>query len=167
MSDKNIEVLQTHLDHWKRLLAEGICEKTEGEESIEAFQAAIEALKESCEAVSREEVLDYIRDNYRRWFINDDTFMQCVNGIKNIVPVTPKQRWIPCSERLPKLEQKVLVHVINVDNVEYDVACLKDTKHAAYDEDYHWEGKFAYGLKSVIEWKLIESEERNEQTGIC
>lgn len=146
MSDKNIEVLQTHLDHWKRLLAEGICDKTEGEETIEAFQAAIAALKESCEAVSREAVLqgmydlcntgetlkenpwrdnphidaiidmienlppvtpkptecedavsretvlDYIRDNYRRWFINDDAFMQCVNGIKNIVPVTPKQR---------------------------------------------------------------------------
>lgn len=45
-----------------------------------------------CDAVSREAVLNYIRDNYRRWFINDDAFMQCVNGIKNIVPVTPKQK---------------------------------------------------------------------------
>ena len=45
MSDKNIEVLQTHLDHWKRLLAEGICDKTEGEETVEAFQAAIKALE--------------------------------------------------------------------------------------------------------------------------
>lgn len=45
---------------------------------------------EPCEdAVSREAVLDYIRDNYRRWFINDDAFMQCVNGIKDFISVTP------------------------------------------------------------------------------
>lgn len=42
------------------------------------------------DCISRQAVLDCIRDNYRRWFINDDAFMQCVNEIKNIVPVTPK-----------------------------------------------------------------------------
>lgn len=47
---------------------------------------------EPCDAVSREAVLNYIRDNYRRWFINDDAFMQCVNGIKDFISVTPKQR---------------------------------------------------------------------------
>lgn len=36
------------------------------------------------DCVSRETVIDYIRDNYRRWFINDDAFMQCVNGIKDM-----------------------------------------------------------------------------------
>lgn len=53
--------------------------------------------QESCEnCINRQAVLNYIRDNYRRWFINDDDFMQFVNGIKDIVPVTsqPKtERW--------------------------------------------------------------------------
>lgn len=54
---------------------------------------------EPCEdAVSREAVLDYIRDNYRRWFINDDAFMQCVNGIKDFISVTPKQKVVRCKD---------------------------------------------------------------------
>ena len=84
MSDKNIEVLQTHLDHWKRLLAEG-------EETIEAFQAAIEALKEPCEdAVSRQAVLDAITANC----IWENEYNLTSSRIKNVVeklpPVTPK-----------------------------------------------------------------------------
>ena len=54
--------------------------------------------QEPCEdAISRQAVFDYIRDNYRRWFINDDAFMQCVNGIKDIISVTPQPKtghWI-------------------------------------------------------------------------
>ena len=38
-----VKVMQEHLDHWKRLLAEHICEKQEGEETIEAFDMAIKA----------------------------------------------------------------------------------------------------------------------------
>lgn len=65
----------------------------------EALDIAIKALEqEPCDdAISRQAVLNYIRDNYRRWFINDDAFMQCVNGIKDIVPVTPQPKiglWI-------------------------------------------------------------------------
>lgn len=69
-------------------------------------------------------------------------------------------RWTPVdSGKLPKFGEKVLVHITKIDGIEYDVACLKDTKHAAYDGDYYWEGKFAYGLKNVIEWKPIEGSE--------
>lgn len=49
-----------------------------------------EVLREDC--ISRQAVLDCVRDNYRRWFINDDAFMYCVNEIKNIVPVTPQPK---------------------------------------------------------------------------
>ena len=41
-----VKVIQEHLDHWKRLLAEHICEKQEGEETIEAFDMAINVLKQ-------------------------------------------------------------------------------------------------------------------------
>lgn len=39
---KNIKVLNKHLVHWERLLLEGICDKTEGEDIIEALKTAIE-----------------------------------------------------------------------------------------------------------------------------
>lgn len=54
------------------------------------------------DCISRQAVLDCIRDNYRRWFISDDAFMQCVNEIKNIAPVTPQPKtrhWINVEDR--------------------------------------------------------------------
>lgn len=60
------------------------------------------AQPEPCEdAVSREEVL-----NCLEWQYPDKTPR---TKIMELPPVTPKQRWIPCSERLPEVKQKVLV----------------------------------------------------------
>ena len=40
-----IATLTEHLDHWKRLLSEGICTKDEGEKTINALTFAIESIK--------------------------------------------------------------------------------------------------------------------------
>jgi hypothetical protein len=40
-----IETLTEHLDHWKRLLSEGVCTKDEGEKTINALEFAIESIK--------------------------------------------------------------------------------------------------------------------------
>lgn len=48
MSDKRKQAIATltkHLDHWKRLLSEGICTKDEGERTIDALNFAIESIK--------------------------------------------------------------------------------------------------------------------------
>ena len=47
MSDREqtIATLTEHLDHWKRLLSEGICTKDEGERTIDALNFAIESIK--------------------------------------------------------------------------------------------------------------------------
>ena len=48
MSDKRTEAIATlteHLDHWKRLLSEGVCTKDEGEKTIKALTFAIESIK--------------------------------------------------------------------------------------------------------------------------
>ena len=47
MTDRKqvIDTLTEHLDHWKRLLSEGICTKGEGERTIDAFTFAIESIK--------------------------------------------------------------------------------------------------------------------------
>jgi len=43
--DEIKETLESHLAHWKRLLAEGICNEQEGKKTIEALQAAIRSLE--------------------------------------------------------------------------------------------------------------------------
>ena len=47
MTDRKqvIATLTEHLDHWKRLLSEGICTKDEGEKTINALEFAIESIK--------------------------------------------------------------------------------------------------------------------------
>ena len=40
-----ITTLTEHLDHWKRLLSEGVCTKEEGEKTINALTFAIESIK--------------------------------------------------------------------------------------------------------------------------
>lgn len=48
MSNERTETITTlteHLDHWKRLLSEGICTKDEGEKTINALEFAIESIK--------------------------------------------------------------------------------------------------------------------------
>lgn len=47
MTDRKetIATLTEHLDHWKRLLSEGVCTKDEGEKTIKALTFAIESIK--------------------------------------------------------------------------------------------------------------------------
>lgn len=45
INEEAINVLNEHLNHWERLLREKICPHKEGEETIEAFNMAIQALK--------------------------------------------------------------------------------------------------------------------------
>lgn len=47
MTDREqvIATLTEHLDHWKRLLSEGICCEVEGEKTINALTFAIESIK--------------------------------------------------------------------------------------------------------------------------
>ena len=52
--EENIATLNEHLDHWKRLSSEKICDQSEGEKTIDALQNAIKALEQ-------EPVLDKIR----------------------------------------------------------------------------------------------------------
>lgn len=48
-----ITTLTEHLDHWKRLLSEGICTKDEGERTINALTLAIESIKALDEIVAK------------------------------------------------------------------------------------------------------------------
>ena len=58
--EENIATLNEHLEHWKRLLSEKICDQSEGEKTIDALQNAIKALEQQpCDdAISRQAVID-------------------------------------------------------------------------------------------------------------
>lgn len=47
MNDREqaITTLTEHLDHWKRLLSEGVCCEVEGKQTIDALTFAIESIK--------------------------------------------------------------------------------------------------------------------------
>lgn len=51
--DESKTVLTTHREHWERLLSEGICDASEGRETIDALTMAIASL-EAWEAVRQE-----------------------------------------------------------------------------------------------------------------
>ena len=63
-----------------------------------------EALEQQpCEdCVSREAVLKILNDNYRKWFITDKGFIECVGDIKDLPSVTPQNQWHKVEDELPK-----------------------------------------------------------------
>lgn len=71
--------------------------------------------QEPCEVcVSRQAVIAGIREYwhdeyYQRVPITEEREDLINDVINHLPPVTPKQRWIPVSERLPEVNQKVLV----------------------------------------------------------
>lgn len=75
--EENIATLNEHLEHWKRLLSEKICDQSEGEKTIDALQNAIKALEqEPCDdVISREDALQALCKAVHK---NDDT-IPCSN----------------------------------------------------------------------------------------
>lgn len=97
--EENISTLNEHLDHWKRLLSEKICDQSEGEKTIDALQNAIKALEqEPCEdVVSRQAVLDLPRIKTHNVWGNVIYESVDVENVRQLPPVTPQQKigkWI-------------------------------------------------------------------------
>lgn len=60
---ESINVLNNHIDHWHRLIDERICTKEEGNETINAFNKALESLKawnEVKEDIEQQQIYDWI-----------------------------------------------------------------------------------------------------------
>ena len=98
---ENILTLNEHLEHWKRLLSEKICDQDEGEKTIDALQNAIKALEqEACEdCISREETLKALMDE---WTEYDSELMDyLIEKVRKLPSVTaqPKMgQWIKNAE---------------------------------------------------------------------
>ena len=78
MSNKEaIEVLTSHLHHWERLLQEKICSASEGEETINAINVAIGAIK-------RDSKVDDITFH---WNDEKNNFVAACNAFEDILKV--------------------------------------------------------------------------------
>ena len=124
--EENIRTLNEHLDHWKRLLSEKICDQSEGEKTIDALQNAIKALEqEPCgDAISRQAVLD-INERYHGQMpshVNHEIWKE----INALPTVTPMRKWIPCSERLPEHNRLVLCYITTGVTETYYLAFWND-----------------------------------------
>ncbi len=81
--EENIATLNEHLDHWKRLLSEKICDQDEGEKTIDALHNAIKVLEqEPCDDVCEwfEQYVDIATDIVELRF-SDGTVKRAKRGL--------------------------------------------------------------------------------------
>ena len=93
---ENILTLNEHLDHWKRLLSEKICDQSEGEKTIDALQNAIKALEqEPCgDAVSRRAVNEIINDAYYLKIDDGAALQESIHQLPSVTPQPKMGRWV-------------------------------------------------------------------------
>lgn len=91
------------------------------------------------DCVSRQSMLDAITEIDNN--VNMDIYTNEVREIiKALPPVTPTQRWIPVSERLPKCEQKVLVLASYRNNTHViTTGMYEDGSLSECDSIWNWE----------------------------
>lgn len=90
--EENIATLNEHLEHWKRLLSEKICDQSEGEKTIDALQNAIKALEqEPCaDCISREKVSELLNEGWWKGIYPREAIM----ALPSATPMPKIGRWI-------------------------------------------------------------------------
>lgn len=90
--EENISTLNEHLDHWKRLLSEKICDQREGEKTIDALQNAIKALEqEPCvDMVSRDAMWGVLQ----RLYGTEGELVEELMSLPPVLPMPKMGKWI-------------------------------------------------------------------------
>lgn len=134
---ENILTLNEHLEHWKRLLSEKICDQSEGEKTIDALQNAIKALeKEPCE-VSQGLVKDSqgFSQGFSQEPCEDAVSRQAVNEIINDAYYLKLDDGAALQEsihQLPSVTPQSKIGYISIDDV---MAVFDDFMRGDVDED--------------------------------
>jgi hypothetical protein len=107
------------------------------ERCIDAHDMAIKALEQQpCDdCVSRQAVLDLINADWK--------YEGLELSVNELPPVTPTQRWIPVSERLPECEGLYLVSVKNEHLRQYSKTCW-------FNSHRNW-----FSRQDVIAWQSL------------
>lgn len=89
--EENIATLNEHLEHWKRLLSEKICDQIEGKKTIDALQNAIKVLyQEQCgDCISREEVSKLLNEGWWKGIYPREAIM----ALPSVIPMPKMGRW--------------------------------------------------------------------------
>lgn len=92
---ENILTLNEHLEHWKRLLSEKICDQSEGEKTIDALQNAIKALEQQpCDdVVSRRAVYEIINDAYFLKLDDGAALQESIHQLPSVKPQPKMGKW--------------------------------------------------------------------------
>ena len=102
-------------------------------------------IEQSENCVSRQAVIDAILEDSKRTGINhrytsSANMRNEIDDIKALLPVTPTQRWISVSERLPICEQKVLVLALSYKKTHViTTGMYEDGSLSECDSVWHWE----------------------------
>lgn len=115
-------------------------------------QETIDAILNLTNSKTIEELFEYIREHElaERW---SGGVYDAIDVVIGLPSAQPEQRWIPCSERLPKYGQAVLAY--DLANDEYEINFVLD------EEKGEW---FWYG---VTAWMPLPEpyKEEGEQDG--
>ena len=99
--EENIATLNEHLEHWKRLLSEKICDHSYGEKTIDALQNAIKALEqEPCgDCISRQAVINAIKNYasmlWEKYYeqVPESTILEMIQELPSVTPQPKVGRW--------------------------------------------------------------------------
>ena len=109
------------------------CDGEETQEVAQAIEMGIDTLEQqpSDDCVSRQAVLDCLTATGLKKF---DFILDAREKVNNLPPVTPIQRWIPVSERLPKPNTAVLTYISTGPSETFCLAYWNDIQN--YWEDW-------------------------------
>ena len=142
------------IDMWNTLHKE--YHKVVTEENYDILKKGIKALEqEPCnDCVSRQMVTDAVENTIAKYipiFIGryEKIPLELAMAVKELPPVTPTQRWIPVSERLPEENSRYLAYIVNkhdascryimtCEYVEGDVWCWYPDDDCASDNVLAW-----------------------------
>lgn len=126
-------------------------------------------LKPCEDCISREDILDAI-ETWDKFGVNaeqklirwQDHYVPYVhlddvrNAIANMPSVTPKTRWIPCSERLPEKDENVLTYHRN-ESFDY--------QYVSWIDDYSgkWAGFIGNLSDEVLAWMSLPEGYKEEE----
>ena len=109
-----------------------------------------EDLEEVCAGCQMDKYTNDILNTYNQ--VNDFQNTQCIKLLKELAEEQEKQRWIPVKERLPEIDE-----IVVVTNRTGDV----DADHLESSGEWFWEGE----VSNVIAWMPLPEKYQKSDKG--
>lgn len=153
---------EENIKNLKQIKKVGLCKKY-----LDSIDEAIKVLEQptSNDCVSRQAMIKELNDNWLSGTCARRIIDEQINKVKELPPVTPTQRWIPVSERLPEESGKYIVteKVFRLDDREHKGRYNTMVEQAEYYNDKWQRASFF----EVIAWmplpKPYEEKRGNEE----